>query len=152
MPERFNHQLKQSIFIALPPEKVFDTVASADGWNAFFTTGMTLDPKVNGEMVWRWKDWGPNMYSVEVPAKVIEYERPNKFVFDWGSKMVSRVTFKLEPKFGGTVLTITEGGYPNTPEGRDNILECACGWGEASALLKFYLEHGIKYTPPQKDK
>ena len=30
------------------------------------------------------------------------------------------------------------------------MLECAAGWGEALTLLKFYVEHGVVYTPPQK--
>jgi len=32
------------------------------------------------------------------------------------------------------------------------ILECACGWGEALALLKFYLEHNLTYTQPKKEE
>lgn len=31
-------------------------------------------------------------------------------------------------------------------------LECAAGWGEAITLLKFYLEHGLIYTTPQRSK
>ncbi len=56
---------------------------------------------------------------------------------------------------GFLILTSFEFGirptyYPNSPEGRGNMLDCASGWGEALTLLKFYLEHGIVYTPPEK--
>lgn len=151
MAELFKHQVKQRTFIAATPEKVYDTITSADGWNAFFTTGLKVDPRPGGTMIWAWKDWGPNFYTLEVPAKVVEADKPRRFAFDWGSKMVSRVTFELEAKHGGTVVTVTEHGYPDTPEGRDGILDCASGWGEATTLLKFYIEHGITYTPPKKD-
>jgi hypothetical protein len=64
--------------------------------------------------------------------------------------MPTKISFDLEEKFGGTVVTLKEVGYPNTPEGRSAMLECASGWGEALTLLKFYLEFGDIYTPPEK--
>lgn len=150
MPELFNHRIKQRTFIAATPEKVYYVVTSAKDWDAFFTTGMKIDLKPGGEMVWSWKDWGPDFYTLQSPAKVVTADRPHSFAFDWGSKMISRVRFSLEAKHGGTVLTITEEGYPDSPEGRDAILECASGWGEAATLLKFYIEKGITYTPPAR--
>lgn len=151
MPQLFGHKIKQRTFIAVPPEKVYDTITSADGWDAFFTTGMEIDPVPGGKMVWRWKDWGPDFYTVEVPAKVVETERPNKFVFEWGSERRTKITFLLEARHGGTVVTCTEEGYFDTDKDRAMILECASGWGEAVTLLKFYLEHGVVYTPPEKE-
>lgn len=150
MDQPFNHKLKQRTFIAAKPEKVYDTITSPEAWDAFFTTGMQLDLKPGGDMLWSWKDWGPDFYDVEVLAKVVACDRPNRFAFEWGRKMVSLVTFELESAHGGTVLTVTEGGYPDTEAGREAILDCACGWGEASTLLKFYIEHGTVYTPPKK--
>jgi len=150
MPQPFNHKVKQATFIAAPPEDVFDCITSAGGWDAFFTTGMELESKPGGKIVWRWENWGPDFYTLSAPGKVVELDRPRRFVFEWGSNP-SRIEFNLTPKFGGTVVRLTESGYNDTPEERDMILECASGWGEALTLLKFYLEHGIVYTPPKKD-
>ncbi len=150
MPKPFEHNIKQTTFVAAPPEKVFDTITSADGWNAFFTTGMELDPRPGGRFVWRWKDWGPDFNSLEVLGRVHEVERPGRFVFEWGAKRPTLVSFDLTEELGGTVVRLTETGYLDTPRDRDMILECACGWGEALTLLKFYLEHGVLYTPPKK--
>ncbi|MBU0982919.1 MAG: SRPBCC domain-containing protein [candidate division Zixibacteria bacterium] len=147
---QFPHQAKQATFIAAPIEDVYDTITAAGGWDAFFTSGMELDAVPGGKMVWRWKNWGPDSYSVEVPARVVEADRPRRFAFEWGSKLVSTVTFDLTSEFGGTVIRSTESGYPDTTEGRDHLLECAAGWGEALTLLKFYLEHGITYTAPNR--
>ncbi|MBD3256890.1 hypothetical protein GF377_00560 [candidate division GN15 bacterium] len=152
MPDLFKHPIRQVTFIAAPPEKVFDTIASADGWNSFFTTGMQLEAEPGGSMLWKWVQWGPDFYDTEVPATVVEVDRPERFSFDWGTKMPTRVTFDLEAKHGGTVVTVTEEGYPDNDEGRDMAMECATGWGEAVTLLKFFVEHGITYTQPKKNR
>jgi len=150
MSEPFGHDIKQRTFIAVPPEKVYDTITSGDGWNAFFTHATEIDPKPGGSMVFRWEDWGPDFYTSESECKVVTTDRPKKFAFQWGFKREddpTTVTFDLEAKDGGTVVTLTESGYLNTSEARRSILSCASGWAEAVTLLKFYLEHGIVYTP-----
>jgi uncharacterized protein YndB with AHSA1/START domain len=150
MTNILNQKIKQTTFIALPPEKVYDTITSASEWDRFFTTGMELDPKPGGKIIFRWKDWGPDFYSTEVDGRVREAVRPTRFAFEWGTEMPTLVTFELTAQHGGTVVRLTESGYPDTPKGRDMILECASGWGEALTLLKFFLEHGITYTSPGK--
>ena len=74
----------------------------------------------------------------------------SRFVFQWGTRYPSTVSFELHAEHGGTTVRLTESGYPNSSEGRDAMLECASGWGEALTLLKFYIEHGVIYTPPKK--
>ena len=151
MTEILEEKIKQRTFIAASPEKVYDTITSAKEWDSFFTTGMTLEPRPGGKCEFSWKDWGPDFYTLKVPGEVIEAEKPRKFVFKWGPKEKSTtITFELSPEYGGTVVTLTERGYKNTPESRAMMLECATGWGEAVTLLKFYIEKGIVYTKPQK--
>lgn len=152
MAEKLDAKIKQRTFIAASPEKVFDTITSGKEWDAFFTTGMTLDPKPGGVCNFTWKDWGPDSYTMKAPGKVVAVEAPRLFSFQWGSAgKETTIRFELEAKHGGTVLTCTEEGYEDTPEGRAMILECASGWGEACTLLKFYLEHSVTYTPPKLD-
>ena len=155
MPEPFGKNIKQTTFIAAPIEKVYDMIASADGWNAFFTTGMELDARPGGKMIWRWRDWGPHFYSIDADAEVVRADRPDLFAFKWypvGNEIATTIEFKLTAKHGGTVVELTESGYPDTDAGRAMILECASGWGEALTLLKFYIEHGLVYTQPKKEK
>ena len=154
MNEKFDGCIRQNTFIKAPVEKVYDTIVSADDWNTFFTTGMELDPRPDGDIVFRWNDWGPDFYSLAAPGKVVTADRPNKFAFQWGSPEgggPSVITFNLEAAHGGTVIRLTEEGYSDTKQGRAMILECASGWGEALTLLKFYIEHGLVYTPPEKN-
>ena len=154
MAKMFNEKIKHQVFIKAEPEKVYDTVTSAEGWDAFFTHGMELEPKAGGKIIWRWKDYGPNFYNVEAHGKVLKADRPRLFVFKWfpvgKEEEGTQITFDIQGQYGGTVIRLTEEGYPDTPEGRAMILECASGWGEALALLKFYLERGVVYIQPEK--
>jgi hypothetical protein len=45
----------------------------------------------------------------------------------------------------GTVIRLREFGYYDTPSGRAALIECAAGWGEALTLLKYWVDHGIRY-------
>ena len=151
MPNPLQSPIQQRTFIKAPPEKVYDTITSAAEWDAFFTTGMELDPSPGGMMNFAWEDWGPDFYTLIVPGKVLEADRPRRFVFEWGSKNRSVVSFDLEAKHGGTVVTCREEGYTDHPDSIRACLECASGWGEAMTLLKYYIEHGIVYSPPEKE-
>jgi uncharacterized protein YndB with AHSA1/START domain len=142
-------QIKQTTYIKAPPEKVYDTITSGEGWNAFFTKHTTVEPHPGGSIMFRWENWGPDRYTCEAGGPVLEAERPTRFVFQWGTKFTTTITFELTAEHGGTTVRLTETGSPNTPEGRANMLECASGWGEALTLLKFYLEFGVVYTPPE---
>jgi uncharacterized protein YndB with AHSA1/START domain len=146
MTEMFDCKIRQRTFISAPPEKVYDTLTSAAEWDRFFTTGMELEPRPGGVCSFSWKDWGPDKYTLRVPGKVIDAEKPNLFTFQWGREgKETTIRIELAAVKEGTVVTLTEDGYENTPDGRAMILECASGWGEAITLLKFYIEHGIVY-------
>jgi uncharacterized protein YndB with AHSA1/START domain len=146
MSKMFDGRIRQRTYIASPPEKVYDTITSAAAWDAFFTTGMELEPRAGGRCDFSWKNWGPDSYTHRVPGAVKEATRPETFVFQWGREgRETTVRFELEKRDGGTVVTLTEDGYRDDPESRAMILECAAGWGEAITLLKFYIEKGIVY-------
>ncbi len=142
--------ISHKTFIKLPIGEVYKAITSPDCWNAFFTTGLEIDLKISGKMWFRWENWGPDFYTAEVPCTVVVCDYPNKFVFEWGEKMISTVEFSLTSEFGGTTIHLKEFGYQNSDEGIASILDCAAGWGEALTLLKFYLEHNIVYTQPIK--
>lgn len=153
MTEYLRHTIKHQTFILAWPEKVYDTITSGQGWNAFFTQATEVEPKPGGKIVFRWKDFGPNFYTASAEGIVLNAEWPVLFRFEWypvGRETPTKVRFDLQAVHGGTVVRLSEEGYPDTPDGRDMILECAAGWGEALTLLKFYLESGIVYTQPKR--
>lgn len=151
MTKLFDGKIKQRTYIDAPPEKVYDTITSASEWDKFFTTGMVLEPKPGGTCNFSWVDWGPDCYTLTAPGKTVEVAPHKLFSFQWGQTgKETTIRFELKPQGDGTLLTVTEDGYYDTPEGRQMILECASGWGEAATLLKFYIEHGVIYKRPKK--
>lgn len=149
MLEMFDKAIRHQCLIYERPERIYDTITSGAGWNAFFTSNTEVDPQPGGRIVFRWKDWGPQKYTVDAEGVVHHADRPGRFVFEWypvGKDHPTVITFEIKAQDNATVVTVTEDGYPNTAEGRAMILECASGWGEALTLLKFFLEHGVTYN------
>lgn len=137
-----------STLIRAEPEKVFDAFTTAEGLDGWFTSGAEVDPHTGGEIRFRWFDWGPDRFSGEDGGPVLEARRPERFVFQWfpaGPSAPTTVEVDFEPVPAGTVVRLREHGYPDTPAGLRACLDCAAGWGEALTLLKFYVEHGIRY-------
>jgi uncharacterized protein YndB with AHSA1/START domain len=144
------YKIQKSVFIAAPIEKVFKAITEAQHWNKYFTTGMELDLKPGGVCNFRWKNWGPDLTNLESPGHVLEIDPPRRFVFEWGRPgLETRAQLDLETKHNGTVLSLSEDGYPETNEGLRSILECSAHWGELLALMKFYVEDGITYQSPR---
>jgi uncharacterized protein YndB with AHSA1/START domain len=138
--------IRHAVLVRAPRERVYDAFTRAEELNAWFTNGAEVDPRPGGEMTWRWDHFGPDGVTGEDRGSVLEAERPSRYVFRWQAKLggtTVEVAFEEHPE--GTVVRLHEHGYPWTPEGRTELLNCASGWGEALTLLKFYVEHGLTY-------
>ncbi|MFW9843062.1 MAG: SRPBCC domain-containing protein [Candidatus Thorarchaeota archaeon] len=148
MTELIDAEIRQTTLVRAAPEKVYDGIASATGLNAWFTHNSEIDPRPGGDIVFRWKDWGPDKYTLDSHGKVLEAKRPEKFVFQWYAdkpEYATTIEMIFEQVEEGTVIRLREYGHQNTPSGIAAMLECAAGWGEALTLLKFYVEHNILY-------
>ena len=128
--------------------QVFEALATADGFDRWFTRGTYLDARTGGTLVFKWKDWGADRVSASAKGRIITYQRSLRFVFEWERRIETRVCLEFADVLDGTVVKVTESGYPDDPSGWENCLDCAIGWGEALTLAKFYLEHGITYSTP----
>jgi uncharacterized protein YndB with AHSA1/START domain len=134
--------IRHSVYIDAPVETVYRTLTTGEGWDAWFTEGSEVDASPNGEVTLRWKNFGPSRISAEDGGPVLETIRNKRFVFEWEpGDNPTTVAFDLIPHAGGTIVELEETGY----ETMTSYMECATGWGEALALLKFYLEHGVTY-------
>jgi uncharacterized damage-inducible protein DinB/uncharacterized protein YndB with AHSA1/START domain len=131
-----------SVYIAASPADVYRALATADGWNAWFTVGSEGDAEPGGTLRLRWRAWGPGRVDVDATCRVVEAIRDRRVVFRWrpGDSWTT-VALEIEPRGPGAVLTVTETGYVNWR----GYAECATGWGEALMLLKAHIEHGITY-------
>jgi uncharacterized protein YndB with AHSA1/START domain len=136
--------IEHATLIRANPEEVYDAVTTADGLDGWFTAGATVDARPGGKIWFRWKDWGPDRLTVEDGGPVLEAQRPVRFVFQWGSTPTT-VELDFKPHREGTIVRVREYGFRNTPAGLKSLVDNATGWGEALTLLKFYVEHGIRY-------
>ncbi len=146
----FPAEIHHATLVRAEPERVYDALTTAAGLDGWFTSGATVDARPGGEIRFRWRGWGPDEITDEDGGPVLEARRPERFVFQWlpdrsGEPTTVEVDFDFDLAEGGTVLRLREYGYEDTPAGRRQILDCAAGWGEALTLLKFYVEHGIRY-------
>jgi uncharacterized protein YndB with AHSA1/START domain len=123
-------------------------MATAEGLDAWFTTGASVDARPGGQVCFRWQDWGPDRITAEDGGPVLEASRPERFAFQWypdDPSYATTVEIDFEAAEGGTIVRLREHGYQDTPSGLRAMLDCAAGWGEALVLCKFYVEHGIRY-------
>ena len=155
-------------YVEAPAERVFSTLVTAEGWDAWFTKGASIDARVGGELTMRWRDaertrhrvtlWGPVHAEMEQRCPIVALEPPRRFVFEWQpSGHATTVEFLVMPRGTGSEVVVIDSGYVEADlevrgvagevGGHSPYLMCACGWGEALALLKMYLEHGVDYGP-----
>ena len=141
-------EIKHSTLIHAEPKRVYDALTTSDGLDAWFTSGANVNAHPGGEIHFRWVNWGPDQISMEDGGSVIEAIPPERFVFQWHPDLpeyATTVEINLVPKDGGTIVSLRELGFADTPSGIAALANCATGWGEALTLLKFYLEHGLHY-------
>lgn len=138
-------------FIHADRQRVFRTLTTAEGWDAWFTRGMLLEAQPGGRMLFRWEQFGPDVLSTSDMGTVQEIQSPELFVFTWhpaGDQYPVEVRMELDQVQSGTMVRLSSTGFPDTERGRFMLLDCSVGWGEALTLLKFYLEYGIVYRGP----
>ncbi len=140
--------ISHATLVRAPRERVYDAFTTAKGLDGWFTTGASVDARPGGEIRWRWHEWGPDRVTAEDGGPVLEAQRPERFVFQWRPDhpgYATTVEVDFAPAAGGTVVRLREHGYQDTPSGWRALVDCPAGWGEALALLKFYVEHGARY-------
>jgi uncharacterized protein YndB with AHSA1/START domain len=137
--------IRQKTLIKASRDRVFRAIATGEGLDEWFTKGSSVDKFEGGDIKFVWRNWGPDNVNAEAGGPVLEYRKPEKFVFQWWATKPSTVEIELEEVEEGTLVKLKEYGYENSKEGIDRCLECATGWGEALTLMKFYLEHGVTY-------
>jgi uncharacterized protein YndB with AHSA1/START domain len=157
MRETMKEKVNFAILVRSTPEGVYDALTTEEGLDGWFTTGSTvvMSPEASaepdgpaGRIHFRWKEWGPERYSGENGGPVLEAKRPERFSFQWkvdSGGYDTTVEIKLERVAEGTIVRLDEHGYENSPTGLKDLLARATGWGEALTLMKFYVEHGVRY-------
>jgi uncharacterized protein YndB with AHSA1/START domain len=138
--------IQYNTYVDAPPQRVYETLTTAEGWDAWFTQGAEVDARPGGVMRFRWENFKVDRYTGVAVGPVLEAVPSRRFVFQWTpGDSTTTIEFDLEPLGPGTVVTVKEWGHTTSPKDLEALVECAAGWGEALTLLKMYLEHGIIY-------
>ena len=143
--EQFDTPILNKVLIRATRERVYDAMTTSEGLDGWFTEGTIVDRKSGGEMTLKWVNWGPNKVTSQAVCLIINVKVPESFTFKWWDDHYTTVDMKFEEVDEGTIVSLREYGYENSEEGRRRCLECAVGWGEALILLKFFVEHNIRY-------
>jgi len=142
-------EIRHSVFIRAPRAKVWAALTSAQAMDAWWgTRGSEIDLRPGGKLTLRWRGWGPERdMNADRECDVVEVLPPKRFVFRWGetADMMTTVEFDLEERADGTLLRLREHGFAPTAKGRESFAGNSLGWGEVSTLLKFYIEHDVRY-------
>ena len=140
-------EVRFATIVRAEPETVFDSIATAEGLDGWFTSGTTLEARAGGVLVFRWKDWGVEKFSGEMTGVVVEAQRPDRFVFRWpvaSGGYMTTVNIDIEAHADGTVVRLVEGVYEDGEVGTQDMLNRASGWAQALTLMKFWVEHGVR--------
>ena len=138
--------IQVNTYIAAPPQCVYDALITGSIWDAWFTQGTEVDAQPGGAILFRWVEAQVDRYTATAGGPVLEADPPRRFVFQWTpGDSTTTIEFDLEPLGSGTRLSVKESGHRATQKDVEALVDCAAGWGEALALLKFYLEHDVTY-------
>ena len=142
-------EIRTSVFIRAPREKVWRALTTADGVDGWWgTRGSEVDLRPGGKIILRWRDWGAEKdMNIDRECVVLEVVPPKRLVYRWGDSTdpVTTVEFELEERDGGTLVRVREHGFAPTAKGRGTFAGNSLGWGQSLILVKFYVEHGITY-------
>src|SRR6185369_8260163 len=97
--------ISQATFIHADAERIYTVLTTGEGWDAWFTSGTKVDPSPGGEIMLRWRNWGPNHIDAEDFGVVVEAQEPRRFAFRWhpdGPDYATTVEIDLEPSGEGT--------------------------------------------------
>lgn len=123
---------------------MFEAVADPAQLSRYFTTGGAKGRLDSGKSVtWDFAD-----FPGEFPVEVVEAEQDRKIVIRWGTEERgnSRTEVMFEFKAledGRTLLTITESGWPDTPQGIKSSYDNCMGWSQMLCSLKCWVERGF---------
>jgi uncharacterized protein YndB with AHSA1/START domain len=123
--------------IQKPVAEVFDAVYNPKKLSQYFTTGGANAPLDEGaSVIWQFAD-----YPGEIPVHVKQVVPNSLIAFEWDTQRVE-ITFESLDD-GSTLVSISEGTWPETQKGLDSSYGNCHGWTQMSCCLKAFLEYGI---------
>ncbi len=133
---------KASIQILKPVHEVFDMIQNPEPHGmANFWINKSVGSMVEGATVM----WGFPEFEGEFPIRVGKVVKNELVTFYWPAQSgrEHEVQMAFTEFKGATVVTVTEAGEPDTPQGIAWALANTEGWANFCACFKAWAEHGI---------
>ncbi|WP_127530475.1 SRPBCC family protein [Paenibacillus kobensis] len=124
-PTKSLPDVRKTVLINAPIEKVWKAVSTAEGIAAWFMPPNNFQPVVGFEFV---LNAGPFGMS---PCKVTLVDPPNRLSFNWGKDWT--LTFELAEQDGKTEFTLIHGGWSE-----DTVTE----FGQPHAVVREHMGQG----------
>ncbi len=146
-------EIRHATLIYARRSDVWRAIATAEGWNGWFTSECTLEPYPGGAFRPVWRGFGADRTDAEDDGRIVEIRAPEKLVCEWhpeGATTQFTMTLARDSNSDGdaTRVELVDAGYPDaSDDDRARLLRCAAAWGEALTLLKFHVEYGLGYVP-----
>lgn len=140
--------------VSRPVDEVFEAVADPGRLSGYFTTGGAVGRLESGATV----TWDFHDFPGAFPVEVVEVVPNSRIVLRWEASEAAppdgeaaaagaystTVTMSFEPLEGRrTLVTISEHGWLETPEGLKASYGNCQGWSQMLCALKAYVEYGI---------
>lgn len=149
---KFKPGIVYAIYIAAPPDKVWQALTSAEFSRQYFSAfGVEMEPRKGGAFTVRAPDG-----SVHIAGKVIEHDPPRRLTVTWNVNWPALVeqlgetlvTYEIEPVGDVVRLTLTQAHDRTIDEA---ILSGGrAGWPAILSSLKSLLETGKALTIPMR--
>ena len=122
---------RDSVYIAAPPDAVFDYFVRPEALARWMGDDAVLDPRPGGQFTLRFEDR-------TVEGRYLEVEPPNRVVISWGRRgsrsfppETSVLEVELTEEGGGTRVSVVHSGLPDSERARH-----ALGWQHYLPRLK----------------
>ena len=152
--DQFKPAIVYTIYIAAPPEKVWQALTTAEfSRQYFFAFAVEMEPRVGGSFIVRAGDG-----STHIDGEVLACDPPRKLSVTWNVNwpgLVEKlghtvVTYEIAQAGDAVRLTMTESHERELPE--DILSGGRAGWPAILSSLKSVLETGkplaVKMEPP----
>ena len=129
---------KASIQIQQPANVVFEAIIDPDEMSHYFISESSGRMEEGKALQWKFPEF-PGEFEVQV-GKIVANQEVN---YSWDPPV--NVCFTLEDQQDqSTIVRITEGSKPFTPENVEWVIQQTEGWANFLACLKAWVDHGFE--------
>jgi len=128
-------------FVPASPEKVFKAISEPDLLSRWLLDRANLVPRKGGQYAFTW-DGGPTHEGT-----VLEFIPGKRLAISWQwpgmeKLLVTKLGFSVQPKKGGTIVTLTHSGFPKQERWVELYGGAIHGWTYFLMNLKSFVSQG----------